>query len=252
MVPIDFSAISMPRNKSRTAWISKVLTDAGCLNSGHPRVLVWTPSADYELLSNQLLAISMVLVLGGLGVLVFSITTLAGKQTIARDQPSIVDNASYAYYPSHRKLPLRPRLSRLPPFGLVYTVILAGTLIPTFLIYLYAWSCDHQSVKTGPLKTAADSWSAPLTVRVESAGRDSAPRLSLNSKAIAWEALNPALKAELKSRANWVVYVEAGRDVNWGDAVNAMDIIRASGAKVVLLTTEPASSRADSIRAHRY
>jgi biopolymer transport protein ExbD len=237
----------------------QVLTDASCLNSGRPRVFVWTASADYELLSNRLLAISVVLVLSGLGVLVFSTATLAAKQTIARDELSIVENASHAYDPSHRKRPLGPRLSRLPSFGLVYTVVLGVTLIPTFLIYLYVWGYDHRSVgievrlvKPVPLKAPTDSWTHPLTVRIESGGGDSAPRIYLNSGAVALEGLSPLLKAELKSRTEWVVYVEADSDVNWGDAVNAMDIIRTSGARVVLLTTPSASSRADSTRAHRY
>jgi len=162
--------------------------------------------------------------------------------------------AGHAQHPSSRKLPLRARLSRVPPFGLVYTVVLAGALIPTFLIYHYVWGYENRSVgievrlvKPGTLKGAADSWTTPLTVRVENAGRDSAPRLYLNSRALALEALSPLLNAELRSRPEWVVYVEADRDVNWGDAVKAMDIIRASGAKIVLLTTEP-SSRTNSVR----
>ncbi len=236
----------------------QVLTDAGCLNGGHPRIFVWAPSAAYELLYDQLLALSVVLVLGGLGALALSTTTLVEKQTTAQEQLAIVENARHDYYPSRRTLPLRPRSSRLPPFGLVYTVILAGVLIPTFLIYLYVWRYDHRSagievhlLNLGPQR-AADSWTGLLVVQVEDVGTGLPPRLYLNSKAIVWEALGPALKDELKSRSEWVVYVEADRNVNWGDAVNAMDIIRGVGAKVVLLTTEPTGSAANSRHARRH
>jgi biopolymer transport protein ExbD len=237
----------------------QVLTDASCLDGGHPRVFVWTPSADYELRYNQLLAFSVCLVLGGLGVLAFSTTSIVGKQMSAHGQLPMVGNVGYAYYPSRRKLPLKLRLSRLPPFGLVYAVILAAALIPTFLIFLYAWGYDRRSVgievhlaNLGPLKAAADSWTKPLVVRIENASAGSPPRLYLNSKAIAWEALGPALKGELKSRPDWVIYVEADRDVNWGDAVNAMGIIRGVGANVVLLTTEPTASPANPRHARQH
>lgn len=169
-----------------------------------------------------------------------------------------VRHASDGDHSSRRKLSLRPRLSRLPPFGLVSTFILAGALIPTFLIYHYEWGCEHRSVgievrllKPGPLKAATDFRTIPLTVRIQNAGYDSAPRFYLNSRPVALEALRPLLKAELKSRAEWVVYVEADSDVNWGDAVSAMDIIRASGGEVDLLTTEPAL-RTHSFRQRRH
>jgi biopolymer transport protein ExbD len=225
-----------------------VVSDVACLNSRQPRITVWTSSDRYELLYDQLLTLSVVLVLGGLGILAFSTAKLVGKRRTSRDQLAVVENAGYEYHPSLRKLPLRARFSRPPSFGLVYSVILASVLMPSFLIFIYAWGYDHRSVgievrllHPGPLRALADSWTAPLVVRVENSGVNSPPRLYLNSKAVAWDALSPSLKTELKSRSEWVVFVEAGLDVNWGDAVNAMDIIRGAGAKVVLLTTETAA-----------
>jgi biopolymer transport protein ExbD len=238
--------------KGRYSFDIDVLSDVACLNSRQPRITVWTRSDHHELLGDQLLSLSIVLVLGGLGVLAFSTTGLAGTGT-TQDQLTIVESAGHQYYPRRRTLPLRPRLSRLPSFGLVYSVILAVALIPTFLIFLYAWDYDHRSVgiefhllKPGPLKAAADSRTSPPMVRVENASTGSSPRLYLNRKAIGWEALGPALKGELKSRPDWVVYFEADSDVNWVDAVNTMDIIRGVGAKVILVTTEPTASPANS------
>jgi biopolymer transport protein ExbD len=230
----------------------QVLTDASCLNGGRPRIFAWTPSIGYELIFDQLLALSVVLVLAGLGILAFS---AARRQRTAQVRLAIVENAGHDYYPSRRKMTLKARISQPPSFGLVYSIILGGILIPTFLIYLYAWGYDHRSIgiavhllKPSPLRATPEFRPAPLIVRIESSGLNAPPRLYLNSEAIAWDGLSFGLKAELKTRAVWVVYVEADADVNWADAANAMDIIRGTGANVVLQTTEAPASH--SMRRH--
>jgi biopolymer transport protein ExbD len=53
----------------------------------------------------------------------------------------------------------------------------------------------------------------------------------LNSRSVGWQARSGELKAQLKYRAEWVVYVEADPSLSWEDAVNAMDIISRSGRK---------------------
>jgi biopolymer transport protein ExbD len=232
--------------KGRYGLDIRILSDVTCLNGRQPRITVWTSSSHYEYLSDELRAFSAFLFIGGLGLLAFLIATHVGMQGTAQGKPAISENAGYGYYPVRRRLPLRARFSQPPAFGLVYAVVLASVLMPSFLIFIYAWGYDHQSVGIAvhllhsvPPRAPADSWTTPLVVRVENRRDGSPPRLYLNSRAIAWEALNPALKAELKSRADWVVYVEADGGVDWGDAVNAMDIIRGVGAKVVLLTIAP-------------
>jgi biopolymer transport protein ExbD len=223
----------------------QVLTDASCFNTAHPRIFVWCPSAGYEFLYDGPLALSVVLVLSGLGTLAFSTATLVGKRTKSSDQLAIVENATYEYYPSRRKLPLRTRFSQPPSFGLVYALVLAGVVIPSFDIFIYSWGYDHRSVgirvhllKSSPLRTHDDSWRAPPVIRIENAGLGSPPQLYLNSRPIADEQMGLLLTAELKSRSNRVVYVQASGEVEWGDAIGIMDIIRGTGAKVVLLTQE--------------
>jgi biopolymer transport protein ExbD len=223
----------------------QVLTDASCFNSGHPRIFVWRPSAGYEFLYDELLTLSLALVLSGLGTLAFSTATLVGKRTKPQDQFAIAENQGFEYYPSRRKLLLRPLFSQPPSFGLVYALVLAVVLIPSFGIFIYAWGYDHLSVgirvqiqKSWPLKTFGDSSSSPVVVRVEGAGSGSRPRLYLNSKLVAFEQLGSWLTAELNPRSDRVVYFQSSGDVEWGDAVGIMDIIRGTGAKVVLLTEE--------------
>lgn len=216
------------------------------------------PAGGYERLYEQLVALSVVLVLAGLGVLAFSASALIGKSTNAEGHPSTVESAGYECSPSRQKLRLKSRLSQLPPFGLTHTLVLSGVLIPTFLIYLCAWGYDRQPmgievrlVRPGALRSPTDSQLEPLVVDVESRELDSPPVLYLNSEAIAWNELSTALKAHLKTRAEWLVYVEAFPNATWGDAVNAMDIIRQAGAKVVLLTTEPYSPHPTTPRGRR-
>lgn len=223
----------------------EVLTDASCLNKGHPRVLVSIPASGYERLYEQLVALSVVLVLVGLGVLAFSASALIGTLTAAEVSPSTVESAGYSRSPSRQKLRLKPRFSQLPPFGLAYTLVLAGVLIPTFLIFLYAWGYDRRPMgievrllKIGAPRSPTNSQPEPVVVHVESTGLNSPPLLYLNSEPISWNELSTDLKTHLKTRAEWLVYVEADSNVTWGDAVNAMDVIRQAGAKIVLSTTE--------------
>jgi biopolymer transport protein ExbD len=71
-------------------------------------------------------------------------------------------------------------------------------------------------------------------------GADVPPHLYLNSAPVLWGELASALRNQLKLRPDWVVYIEADEHISWADVVNAMDIIRGTNAKVVLLTTKTA------------
>ena len=147
------------------------------------------------------------------------------------------------------------RISRIPSFGLLYSVMVGTVLMPTFLIYIHIWGLDRRSVgidvrlvRPGPLRATDDFITPALVVCITSAGAGSSPQVYLNSRPVAWEDLAPSLKSELKFRAEWFVYVEADSDLEWGDAVNAMDIIRGAGGQVVLLTTQPTPSPANPHR----
>jgi biopolymer transport protein ExbD len=134
---------------------------------------------------------------------------------------------------------------------LVYALVLAGVVIPSVDIFIYTWGYDHLSVgirvqiqKSSPLRASGNSSSSPFVVRVENTGLSSPPRLYLNSRPVAFEQMGSLLAAELKSRGDRVVYVQASGEVEWGDAVGVMDIVRGTGARVVLLTEEvPAHHR---------
>src|SRR6266496_5440428 len=76
--------------KGRYGFDIEVLSDVTCLNSRQPRITVWTRSDHYEVLCDQLLTLSVVLILSGLGVLAFSTITLAVKRTTGQDPLAIV------------------------------------------------------------------------------------------------------------------------------------------------------------------
>ncbi len=224
----------------------EVLTDAGCLNGGHPRLFVWTPSIAYENVSDDLRALSFLLFLAGVGILGFSITVKCSTGAAAREDLAISQTTGSVYRPVRRKLPLRARFSRPPAFGLLYALILLSVALPCFLLIV---SEEYRSIgievhlsKSAPLRTTENSWAPAPIVRIEHGDVQSASRVYVHSRRVSWEALEGSLKVELKTRDDWVVYVEADDDASWGDVLNAMDIAHGLGAQIVLVTKQrPAS-----------
>jgi hypothetical protein len=217
----------------------EILTNAGCLNKGHPTIFVRTSSAYYEYLQDVLLILSGLLFLSGVGMLLFSIAVHAEDRATPPSCSSPLDGPRHYRYPSRRKLPLKARFVRLPSFALLYAVILGTVLTPGFLILLGA---NRQStgfvVHLSKLVPPTGGAQVPLlVVALEKAGAGSPPHLYLNSRPMAWEALGSAIKTELKYRAEWAVYVEADPYVEWGDAVRVIGIVRGAGVKVVFVTT---------------
>lgn len=195
-----------------------------------------------------------VLIFCALGLFAFLITLHIEKRIASRKQAVASGNSGPGRDASHRKLPLANRISRVPSFGLLYATILGSVLVPCFWLFFGANASvgiPVRLVRPGPLRVTRDFITPPPVVRIASGGASSSPQVYLNSRPVGWEDLAPLLKSDLKSRAEWFVYVEADSDVAWGDAVNAMDIIRGTGAQVVLLTIKPTPSPANPHGAHQ-
>jgi hypothetical protein len=228
----------------------EVLTDASCLNSGHPRIFVWTEYGYYEHIQSIVWVISALLLLCGFGILLFSAATPVIDHENAQSELRISEGAG-TYCPRHRVRPLRPRFAGIPHFGLVYAVIVAALLPLAFVIYLYSWGFGHPStgihvrlVRPGPLRSPG--FAPPdLLLHVECPRLDAPNRLYLNSKLVSAEALPDVLKLELKFRADWIVYIEGEPDCTWEKVASTMDIARTAGAQVVLLT---ATAPSDAVR----
>jgi biopolymer transport protein ExbD len=155
--------------------------------------------------------------------------------------PEVSDNAGHESYLSRRRPPHGSRFAVLPPFRLVYTIVLSSLLLPGFLIFVYSWGWDRRSVgiQVSVLKqgSTADYSAMPALVRIEDAGADVPPRLYINSKPVLLGELASALKNQLELGPDWVVYVEADGHTSWADTVSVVDIIRGTNAEIVLLTT---------------
>ena len=66
-----------------------------------------------------------------------------------------------------------------------------------------------------------------------------APVVYFNSQRISWEQLGPLLDGGLALRPpDWPVYVQGDAVLEWQSVVQAIDIVRGKGARVVLLTTK--------------
>jgi hypothetical protein len=72
------------------------------------------------------------------GILSFFISGQVRKPGTTEDYFPISEDPRHHYYPSHRKLTLTALLSRPASFGLLYTVMLCGVLMPSLLIFFNA------------------------------------------------------------------------------------------------------------------
>jgi hypothetical protein len=217
----------------------QITSDPSCLNDGHPRIGIWTESGRSLDFYNELRNAGQVIAIAGIGLLAFSLSKI--KPRITAQALSYCEGTGHACYFPRKRAP-RARFPLLPPFGLSYTLVLSSILVPTFLMFMYAWGWDRPSMgiriytsEEALLSARSVSFDLPPLVRLEQVGNDRPPKLYLNSKPVRWDELGEALTKELELRPDWVVYVDADGMVSWSDVIGAMDIVRGRHAKIVLL-----------------
>jgi hypothetical protein len=224
-----------------------VLSDAGCLNQGHPGLYIYAmESQSYKDLYELSRWLRLIPIASGIGLL--GIAFLGSwKQRRERLRPAIVegDDDPLRWRPTRRFRSAR-RFAALPSFGLL------GATVWSFILFVHMVYYVNRPVPRGIWVSALRSRlereespsPAPLIVRLEDAGPGLPPRLYVNSKALpwtkagSWEGLHEALKGELKVRADWVVYIQGDSNLPWADAAEVAAIARELHAKVVLLTPE--------------
>jgi hypothetical protein len=219
--------------------VLEVLTDASCLNVRRPRLTVSTWSGNYQ---NQLRFagwFSIVPVLGGLGLIGVVLTRVFRRRTSAADTPQ---------FRSRRRSAQRQRLARrrfesLPPFGLFATLwfVVIGAIFWAFPWGREVWGLHVTVVSRVPFPAGRAPHAQPLVVAVTEA-QESRGHVYLGSQMIATERLGPMLRDEFKRRADWVVYVEAERDVSWEHVIQVMDVVQGELAQMVLVT-QPRTGR---------
>ncbi len=77
---------------------------------------------------------------------------------------------------------------------------------------------------------------SPIVIRVTHADVNGRSKIYVNSKETTWNEFGNTLRAQLKIRPHWIVYVAGEDNVPWADVANAIDLARGAYAKVVLLT----------------
>jgi len=224
----------------------EIISDPACLNEGHPRIGVWTDSSTSLYLYNELREIGFIVTIAGLGLFAFSIFQIKPRATSSEEFSISQGTRHGCHLP--RKLAPKTLFPLLPPFGLTYGLVLSSLLVPTFLIFIYAWGWDRPSVgirisvaEERLLSARTPSSIPPPVVRLEQLGSKLPPMLYLNSRMTRWDELGNALTNQLKLCPDWVVYVEADDQVYWSDVIAATAIIRSRHARIVLLTQSKVS-----------
>jgi len=215
-----------------------IQSNSGCLDPGHPRLLVYTNKADYDDYASPILwAAGLCITLGAslvlLGIIARSTESHLSSIRISNSE-SVGQNFQWA-----QKLPLRRPIVGIPPFGLLAGIVFA---ILAILMMVLTGAFRYTSrglwvhlLKPGAVPVKPDAWTEPVIVLVTDAGPGQGPGLSINSRVVAWDDLASALKHELSGRREWTVYVEGDDCVAWANVANVIDIARGYGAKVFLL-----------------
>ena len=218
-----------------------VLSDASCLNAGHPRLVVESSGFGYYKDMYESAAwVCLVIVLVGMGFCgLFTVGAIRNgrEETYAGldpDPPRITAGSEPL-----RLASVKP-ISALPHFGLFCATVLV------FVVFVMMILTDRIPPKgiyvsltvRQPEPSDSRALVPPVLVRIQSNPDPLAPKVYVNSTAVEWDGLKEALKDELKLRPNWVVYVDGDSNLAWQYVMDVADVARELHAKVVLLTPE--------------
>jgi biopolymer transport protein ExbD len=211
-----------------------ILSDTGCLNPGHPNLLIYTDRTEY---ANRTFPVFLLSALGmALGI---SLVILAFIPAESNDR--ITDSHNGACFQYAQKLHLGRQFESPPAFALIaapFLMILVFVLMilsqpyPQRGLYVHLLDPKHPAGKNDPL-------TEPVITCVADEGPGSIPKVYVNSTATSWDNLQMALENQLKVRPpKWTVYVEAESNIPWADAVTVVETAKRLHAKVVLLDLE--------------
>lgn len=227
-----------------------VLSDSSCLNAYHPRIVVQTWPRFYSDLYEGIGWFSIVPLVGGLGLLVRVAFVGIWKKSKPGERAVIVEQPGPKYRPWLSRFRPARRFSALPTYGLICATFFS------FLFMIFMLDRANRPVSRGiwvsvqqhPSETNDSVSMPPLVIRLESAGSGSPSRLYLNSELVPSEEFESCLKDGLKRRPDWVVFVEADKDVPWAEVMNTMGTVQGLRARVVLLSSGTAKKPAEGTK----
>jgi biopolymer transport protein ExbD len=207
---------------------------APCLNSRHPRLLVFTDSTAYR--EGIGLTQLFCLFLGGTGL---ALSVVAGGY-VARSK--LARALAPRIFPDMVLRNVTP-ITKHPPLRVIHEVPHWGLFCGAVL-----WIVVFFSVAYGPLPSHGlfVSWRKPDAVVWEKSPWPDTlevyvrtpPRFFVNGEEVNRNDLRSKLTEQLGRRAEWTVYLEADVDTAYRDAVYAMDVIQGCGAKLIWVTPQ--------------
>ncbi len=238
----------------------EILKDENRVSTEQPYLMAYEAGGSYFKAGDQLASAFMTFLLfGPIGICALVISgairrleseafirrfplTAAGPlpgEPLARPQGALLRRPKY---PRLKQRPNPPQRASLSTAVLLTVIIFQLIFIVMCILQSWAWVLPRGLLVrlVRPDTYAQPSPGIqPLVVRV-APGPDGHPLPYANWQPVAWENLTAVLQKELSQRPpDWPVYVEADPNVEWRDAVQAIDIVRGLRAQVVLLPRRP-------------
>lgn len=224
----------------------EVVSDTGCLDAGKPRLCIIASNDDFARWNNRYdSAVWISLISGSLGLTLLIISIRERFRRPSTDSCSLnflEPPRSLHNYPARHSVKAALWMPLFSRIGLLYSQILLLLIISAILVFHFAWGYDHRShglsiitysPESSKLMGCVQGW-----VRVKSSNE-----WYLNFKRIEPDNLRDALRAQIGAGPSCIVFFDAEPDVPYFEAIHAIDLIKETPRRVVLLTPETRRSR---------
>jgi biopolymer transport protein ExbD len=205
---------------------------AACLNSRHPRLVIYTGDADYRQAVAFLQTSCVFLFATGLVLMMF-----ATSRALRRISRTIEAPRMFSEIVLRNVLPITKHTPLSPIHGLPHWGLFCGAIlwILIFIFMVFGPQPSKGLFVTWKNRDAVVWEKSPWPDALEIYVRVPA-RFFVNGQEILRSDLHAKLIEQLSRRAEWTVYFEAEPDVPYMEAVYAMETIQVCGAKVIWIT----------------
>lgn len=205
-----------------------------CLNSRHPRLIISTGRYSYDRACGWIELFCFLMGSSGALLALRGILHWLAGLLFPTTEPRIF--AEIALRNVTRRVRHRPleAMASLNNLAVAWIAVLCAIIVIFYWFLIRPYPLYGLAVDFGTQRATVpvDSpWPETLSVYIDAQGR-----FHLNGKIVESEKLEERLKEELGKRVVWSVYVEADANVNFYEAVYAMDTITGLGGKVIWIT----------------